>query len=391
MIWVLFWPIVLLYAFAVFLLIATLFMVQGPAAILSPDWSLAIGLFLVLGALAIAVWYVLIFRPLHHSLAAIQDCISQLRAGNLSARTGLPSSGLLSGFAQHLDQALDSLEPQYEERLSEKQDLGSIINHIPAAIIVSDSEYNLCISNTYAERILMVSNDQAKGKRVLDVLRLQKVFDYLSQSDDSVFVQELSLDDRSNIIYEIQSTLLPEIPGRPPRLLSLIQDVSRRDELKKQHYYFLGLISHELRTPLSTVIGYLDLLKSGSKAPESSDHVQVIYDHSQRLKSLVDDLLVLTSIDNTAPVQNESIDVLALVQDLLSDLKVEAEKRGNTVDLDCTERLDMISSDREILAQMLGKLLLNAIFEELLQHTIFFLHYIYQSYRKLLQDLLCDK
>jgi len=60
---------------------------------------------------------------------------------------------------------------------------------------------------------------------------------------------------------------------------------------------FLATISHELRTPLTAIAGYTELLGMGSLSPEQVDDVANVRRNAAHLLRLVDDVLLLTSLD----------------------------------------------------------------------------------------------
>ncbi len=63
---------------------------------------------------------------------------------------------------------------------------------------------------------------------------------------------------------------------------------------------FVSTVSHELRTPLSSVLGYLELLRSGEAGDLSTQQahmLDVIARNGSRLLALVQDLLITTRID----------------------------------------------------------------------------------------------
>lgn len=105
------------------------------------------------------------------------------------------------------------------------------------------------------------------------------------------------------------------------------QDAMRRD--------FTANVSHELKTPLTSISGYAELLKNGLVQPQDvSRFSEKIYDESQRLITLVGDIIKLSQLDSKeVTVKTEDIDLYTTCQAVISHLEMAAQKRGVTVTL----------------------------------------------------------
>ncbi len=93
----------------------------------------------------------------------------------------------------------------------------------------------------------------------------------------------------SLVVTTIRSTV-GEITG----YLGIAEDITERKRLANLKSEFLSTVSHELRTPLTSIVGSLDLIVGGVFGPVSepmSGMVDVAHKNSQRLRSLINDLL----------------------------------------------------------------------------------------------------
>lgn len=105
------------------------------------------------------------------------------------------------------------------------------------------------------------------------------------------------------------------------------QDAMRRD--------FTANVSHELKTPLTSISGYAELLKSGmvqeTDVPRFSEK---IYIESQRLITLVGDIIKLSQLDSKEiAVTIEEIDLFETCEAVISHLEMAAQKKKVTVNL----------------------------------------------------------
>jgi two-component system phosphate regulon sensor histidine kinase PhoR len=92
----------------------------------------------------------------------------------------------------------------------------------------------------------------------------------------------------------LEPQLTPEIRGD---LVLVLRDVTQVRDMENAHDAFLGVLSHELRTPVTTIYGNAQLLSrrtASNRMPELAADIQV---EAERLRRLVDDLLVLSRVE----------------------------------------------------------------------------------------------
>jgi signal transduction histidine kinase len=96
------------------------------------------------------------------------------------------------------------------------------------------------------------------------------------------------------------------------------QETGRRmSEVAQLKSDFVSVVSHELRTPLTSVIGALSTLSRPELSPENPVAASLLESASSqanRLKTLIEDLLTVSKIDNEAlPIRLEAIDIGSLL------------------------------------------------------------------------------
>jgi two-component system, OmpR family, sensor kinase len=136
------------------------------------------------------------------------------------------------------------------------------------------------------------------------------------------------------------------------------ETLERLENLFETQRRFLADVSHELRTPLTTILGNLDLMRKMGKLDEES--LEAITSETQRMKRLVQDLLVLTQAESgKLPLGREVVELDTLVLEVFQQSKVLAKDRLE-VRLGQEDQARVIG-DRDRLKQVLLNLMSNAI------------------------------
>lgn len=134
-------------------------------------------------------------------------------------------------------------------------------------------------------------------------------------------------------------------------------------EAKEQMHRFVADASHELRTPLTSIHGFLEVLLRGAlNQPDKLEKsLRSMYAESERMKKLVQDLLLLAKLDRSPNIQLIDGELDGVIIEMASQLRVLAGNRKVTLAL--AEHL-RCRFDEDKMKQVLLNLFHNAV-----QHT----------------------
>lgn len=126
---------------------------------------------------------------------------------------------------------------------------------------------------------------------------------------------------------------------------------------------FTAMIAHDLRGPLTPIINYAKLIirqQGGQPSTSLRRNANIIISQAQRMTRLVGDLLDMSRLSTgTFTLFREQCDIIALVQDVVEQLRPVAPRHKFNVDV--PEGTLVSNCDSERLQQAIGNLLDNAI------------------------------
>ncbi|MFG6093767.1 ATP-binding protein [Leptothoe sp. ISB3NOV94-8A] len=127
---------------------------------------------------------------------------------------------------------------------------------------------------------------------------------------------------------------------------------------------FLANMSHELRTPLNSIIGYSEMIEEDVEIIGEASLIpdlRKIQGSSKHLLNLINSVLELSKIEaGRMELQLQSVNVMALVEDVLETIRPNAEKKLNHITLNTSNTMGSIETDFGKLRQCLLHLLSNA-------------------------------
>lgn len=159
---------------------------------------------------------------------------------------------------------------------------------------------------------------------------------------------------------EIKKHQFTEIKELTEVLNLASSEIAKTDGLQKE---LMANISHDLRTPLTMIKAYAEMVRdlSGDIPEKREKHLQVIIDETDRLSSLVTDILDLSKLQSGVAEMNcEVFDFSLHLKDLVSRFTLLNEIKDYQILLNTEERI-MINADITKIEQVVYNFINNAI------------------------------
>lgn len=138
----------------------------------------------------------------------------------------------------------------------------------------------------------------------------------------------------------------------------MAQKLSTYDKTMKT---FMQNASHELRTPLMSIQGYAEGIKYGVVDDEEKA-VDIIIEESNRLSTIVEDLLYLTKIDSmNEDINKEDLDIEDLIRSSMERISGIALKENKVIKFSPSDNKIIIKGDEEKLTRALINILGNCL------------------------------
>ncbi|MBM7642351.1 sensor histidine kinase [Streptococcus loxodontisalivarius] len=188
------------------------------------------------------------------------------------------------------------------------------------------------------------------------------VFIYLtSRKTDKAF---LSLKDYITRLGNREEDLVaPVLPYKEfNEVSSTVQHMSDMiDANQRSQQVFFQNSSHELRTPLMSIQGYAEGIKEGVIKDEKAA-ASVIFDESQKMAELVDDILTISKMESTqSQLDLETISIPEILYDLTWRLKNKADDKGIIFQHQFEDEFVEIQADERLIERALMNILSNAV------------------------------
>ena len=137
-------------------------------------------------------------------------------------------------------------------------------------------------------------------------------------------------------------------------------DLEKSDMLQKD---LIANVSHDLRTPLTMIKSYAEMIRdlSGDNPEKRDQHLQVIIDETDRLNSLVGDLLSISRMQSGKMVlERSNFNLTQAAESIINTYKIMEIEEGYKLNLNCKVNF-IVNGDEEKIKQVISNLFTNAI------------------------------
>lgn len=251
------------------------------------------------------------------------------------------------------------------ESREQAQRTAALFNRMIEGLIVVDAAGRIRLANRAAGEMFGFE-PPATGRTVLEATRHHEVAAVVSRLDvaPEVLGHELRLEGVSSTrFFQVNALALRDGAGGRDGAILVFHDLTRLRQLESVRQEFVANVSHELRTPLSLIKSATETLLDGGKNDPAAltRFLEIIDKHANRLTLLIDDLLLLSTLDSGRMQLNlQPISLRAAAQEVLEDFVPRAAARGVTIENTVPGAL-IVQADADRLRQILSNLLDNAI------------------------------
>jgi two-component system phosphate regulon sensor histidine kinase PhoR len=142
----------------------------------------------------------------------------------------------------------------------------------------------------------------------------------------------------------------------------LEQKIEQLRYLDKVRTDFVANVSHELKTPLTSIRGFVETLEDG--AIDDRDNARrflaIIKKHTQRLGSIIDDLLRLSELESGGGIQKTTFDLKGLIDEVVMGFGHSLAAKHQNLTIASVAGDFTIRGDRDKLEQVFVNLIDNA-------------------------------
>jgi len=273
-----------------------------------------------------------------------------------------PSKDEISQLAQVFNIMSARLGGQIEALETERATLDAVLQKMTDGVLIVDAQSRVQLVNPAAIKMFSISSPSAIGKPLIEAVRHHQPAEMWQRCQETGETQRVDFEVGQRLSLQgIATSLSPVISGST---LLLFQDLSRQRQIEAMRRDFISNVSHELRTPLAALKALTETLQSGALEDPPAAHrfLGQMETEVDSLSLMVTELLELSRIESgRVPLNLASTRPIDIVNPAYERLRLQAERAGLTLTVECPDDLPAALADSTRIQQVVVNLLHNAI------------------------------
>lgn len=140
----------------------------------------------------------------------------------------------------------------------------------------------------------------------------------------------------------------------------IVDEAVKNEKLKTE---LISNVSHDLKTPLTSIINYVNILKSNDITEEErADYLMILEKKSLKLKVLIEDLFEMSKINSgKIKLNKDIIDILSLIHQGIGEYSTLYEDKNITFKVNTKEEAIYMQLDGRMMSRALENIIINAL------------------------------
>lgn len=306
--------------------------------------STAAAVVVALLAMSCGFW---VARRLIRPLEELEELAGAYASGDMKVR--LPSGGSLE--VQRVAAAMQKMAAELDQRIAalvaERNEQEAVLSSMVEGVLAIDAGERVMALNEAGARLLGVDARQALGRTIQEVARNSNLQRFVGEAlvADAVLERDLAVHGDESRFLQVHGAPVRDAAGRRIGAVVVLNDVTRLRRLETVRRDFVANVSHELKTPVTSIKGFLETLLGGALDDPANARrfVEIAARQADRLGAIIEDLLVLSRIDQDsdqqATIEKTPTLVEGVVQGAIDVCRLKAEQKGVVVESRCEEGL----------------------------------------------------
>ena len=256
------------------------------------------------------------------------------------------------------------------QKLNNKQKMQSnrlktTLENIPSSVLMIDKQGEIVIANhAYYEVFKPDSKVENKDYTVHLDKEIQHLVIESFKTEKPLHEQiELYINDVHQKYFDVSCIpILSKSKKKLQGMVVVLHDITNLKKLENLRREFVANVSHELKTPITSIKGFAETLIEGAKNDEQSldMFLNIILKESNRIESLVMDLLDLSHIEQQTEIETTYVNLSDLAHNTIHNLQTQAKYKNIAIKSEIENDV-IIETHEGKLSQVITNLLSNAI------------------------------
>ena len=299
-----------------------------------------------------------LIRAIIYPLKELKSVTNKIANGDYSRRVNIFTNDEIGSLANTFNNMADQLQSKISDSLDKQNKLEAILESMESGVIAVDNNKKVILINPYAKNLFGIEGDII-GENIAEHIIDYDLISFI-KSIHEIETKEIKL--MHPIERELRIKKAPIINYRkmPMGIVVTVLDITDIKRLENIRSQFVANVSHELKTPLTSIKGFAETLKYVEDTATREKFLDIIDKEAERLTSLINDILILSNIENSNKMIEDEFTPSEVIEDVINMFTANVNKKEVIINYEGNKGVGLIG-DKNKFFQMMLNLVENAI------------------------------
>lgn len=309
----------------------------------------------VLLSLALSVKLV---KVIIHPVKDLQRVTTKIAGGELNKRAFIYHNDEIGTLARTFNDMADQLQNKINDALDKQNKLEAILESMDGGVIAVDNENIIILINPYAKKLFGLK-ENIIGKNISEYIIDYELLNFVRNIPD-IDTKEIKLfHPQERELRVKKAPIVSGVDGTIGIVVS-VQDITDIKRLENMRSQFVTNVTHELKTPLTSIKGFAETLRYVEDSDIRNKFLNIINKEAERLTRLINDILILSDIENYSKLSTEKFYPSEIIDEVLYIVKKQAEQKSITIEFEDSFN-DILVGNKDRFYQLCLNLIENSI------------------------------
>lgn len=231
-------------------------------------------------------------RRLSRPVQQLAEAARRVSEGNFTTRTYLARHDEFKGLADAFNDMTERIHTLFSALTRQREELGKIVASINEALFVLSADGKVTLGNDRFSRL--VRSGAIEGKYHWELFRSPPFAELLARISATGESVTEEIEHEGKVLLCSVASL-----GAAGEHIVVLHDITQIRDMERMKRDLVANVSHELRTPLTAIKGFVETLEEEAGTSEPFQrYLAIIARHTDRLIHIVEDLLLLSELEN---------------------------------------------------------------------------------------------
>lgn len=265
-------------------------------------------------------------RSILYPISQLEEMTSKIAKGDFSKRVKIINNNEIGGLAKTFNSMADRLEERIEDSQDKKGKLECILESMDSGVVAIDDKGEIILINPYAKNIFNIKNDVI-GKNIKNFISDNRIIDFMLNIPVLNNIEIATTLDTEKVL-KLKKAPIIQTESYPIGTVIVLSDITDVRKLEMMRSQFVANVSHELKTPLTSIKGFAETLKYVKDEEKKEKFLNIIEKEADRLTGLINDILLLSKVENATSMINEEFSVSEIIEQAISIVEVLAKEKN---------------------------------------------------------------